>query len=113
MGVWYNLNQKTDHLQSVTLARRGEAFSLSARVPDEAGSASWAAVPAQVYVADGTNKPMGFHARFKTATAETCLAANVMQGLCVIQTYTDFQDQSGRSNYFSKEFFRRRQTTSS
>jgi hypothetical protein len=35
------------------------------------------------------------------------LAANMNKGLLIIASYNTFRDGSGRSNYFSREFFYR------
>jgi hypothetical protein len=37
----------------------------------------------------------------------TILAAYAKQGILVLDTFNTFTDSSGRSNYFSREFFHR------
>jgi hypothetical protein len=106
LGTWVNLNRGTCHLRSITLARGGDGFSLSALAAGETGSSALGPVPARIYVADGTDQPLGFAACFETDAAETCVTANQTQGICVVQTYTTYREGAGRENFFTKEFFR-------
>jgi len=103
LGTWVNLNRETVHMQSLTLTRSGAGFVLGARMAE---TGDLEPVPARVYVADGTNEPLGFTARLLTEDAEINLSANQTQGICVVQTYTNYREPAGRSDFFTKEFFR-------
>ena len=49
----------------------------------------------------------GFLAVYDFDFMQMSLAANMNKGLLIIASYNTFRDGSGRSNYFSREFFYR------
>ena len=106
LGTWVNLNRETVHFLSVTLTRSREGFRLSAQMARGSGVLELAPVPARVCVADGTEVPLGFTARFRTEDADLALSANQTQGICVVQTYTQHRGRSVGTDFFTKEFYR-------
>ena len=54
-----------------------------------------------------SRQPAGFLARYDFGFSELSLAANEAQGLLIIASFSTFRDGSGRSSYFSREFFYR------
>jgi hypothetical protein len=68
----------------------------------------WGAVAAPVFAFtfDG-RQAAAFSAVFDFGFEEVRLQANVKSGVLVVATFNQFRDQSGRSNYFDREFFYR------
>ena len=62
-------------------------------------------VPHAIDVA--SRRPAGFLARYDFGFSELSLAANEAQGLLIIASFSTFRDGSGRSSYFTREFFYR------
>ncbi len=110
LGHWVNLNRDTHYLLEMDLYRLDEEYRLRALGSGSPTPLDWGEAPARVFAADGLKQALGFHARFEIGGVEVYLAANINQGICVLQTYTNFHDGSGRVNHFSKEYFRRRET---
>ena len=52
-----------------------------------------------------SRKADGFTARYDFGFLEMSLAAYYAKGLIVVSQYTRFKDQSGRPDYFNREFF--------
>ena len=50
---------------------------------------------------------MGFLARFDFGFSEVLFSANEAKGLLIIASFATFRDDSGRSSYFTREFFYR------
>ena len=48
-----------------------------------------------------------FNAKFDRGYQRIHMQANVKLGVLVVVTLTEFTDQSGRSNYFDREFYHR------
>jgi hypothetical protein len=71
----------------------------------------WGDSAVEVVYAAGVHSPaaMAFVARYDFGFMETRLEANLSLGLLVIATFNTFRDNSGRSNYFAREFFYRAQ----
>ena len=106
LGTWANLHPGSHHLLEVELRRHDGDYLLRALAYGETGPVDWGETPAQVYVAGGTRQPLGWRAHFRLDKGDAYLAANINQGVCVIQAYISFAADSGRTNYFSKEYFR-------
>jgi hypothetical protein len=68
----------------------------------------WGTVAAVPHAAgvDG-REPAGFLAVYEFGFMQVVLAANLNKGLMIVASYNAFRDGSGRSNYFSREFFYR------
>lgn len=60
---------------------------------------------AKPYVTSGTTDVVGFLVSYEIGPVRTEFAANVKQGILVIQSYTSFSDGSGRVPHYAREFF--------
>lgn len=110
LGTWFNTDKNTAGVVRMVLAGTPEDFTVHAW---GAGSPlskehDWGQVPAVAY-ASGVASPdgMAFSATYDFDFVETFLAAYTKSGILVLDTFNVFKDGSGRSNYFSREFFHR------
>jgi hypothetical protein len=68
----------------------------------------WGRVPVVPHAINVESRQLaGFLARCDFGFSELSLAANEAQGLLIIASFSTFRDGSGRSSYFSREFFYR------
>lgn len=68
----------------------------------------WGSVDAPVFAFTfDSNQGGAFLAIFNLGFEEIRLQANVKAGVLVVATFNRFDDESGRSNYFEREFFYR------
>ena len=68
----------------------------------------WGEIEATSYGSSVTaTDAMAFSAIYNFGFMVTVLAAYAKQGILVLDTFNTFTDSSGRSNYFSREFFHR------
>lgn len=68
----------------------------------------WGAVEVPVFAFTFDGKTAGaFSAHFDFGFEEVRLQANVKSGVLVVASFNRFADESGRSNYFDREFFYR------
>lgn len=107
LGTWFNTDKNTGGVVRMTLAGTPEDFTVHAF---GAGSPEhdWGRVPAVAYAANvGSPDGMAFSATYDFGFVETFLAAYTKSGILVLDTFNVFKDGSGRSNYFSREFFHR------
>jgi len=69
---------------------------------------NWGTVVAPVFAFEfDSDKAGAFLAVFDLGFEEVRMQANVKQGVLVVATFNAFKDDSGRSNYFNREFFHR------
>jgi hypothetical protein len=105
-GSWRNTYRHSKGIHRVVLARESGQYLLGAWGVGCADA--WGKVPAVPHaVSAGTREPAGFLARYDFGFSEISLAANEAKGLLIIASYSTFRDRSGRSSYFTREFFYR------
>jgi hypothetical protein len=110
IGRWVNTNTKTQGIAEIVIKQDGEEFSVSATGVGLAGPIAWPL--ARAHVLANLEEEAGQRAvalaatfEFEFMTAETYLRAN--KGVLVIVLFNTFRDDSGRSNYVTREFFYR------
>lgn len=108
-GTWLNTNSHSGGIVKVVITT--QPHKLKVRVFGDADPAlcDWGEVDAEYIYANNihSQSAAGFTAWYRLAHAEIHLQANWNQGLLVLASFTSFRDGSSRSNYFSREFFRR------
>ncbi len=107
LGAWHNTDKNTGGIVRMVLAGTPDAFTVHAF---GAGSPEqdWGPAAAVPYAASvGSRDGMAFSAVYDFGFVETVLAAYTKSGILVLDTFNVFKDGSGRSNYFSREFFHR------
>ena len=78
------------------------------RVHTSSSARDWGTVVAPVYAFEFDGDKAGaFNAFYDLGFADVRMQANVKQGVLVVATFNAFKDDSGRSNYFNREFFYR------
>jgi hypothetical protein len=105
-GLWMNTNRATQVIRELTLTKAGKAYELHAF--GAGAPRDWGKVVVIPHAGDvDAHDAAGFFAVYDFDFMEMFLAANVNKGLLIIASYNTFRDGSGRSNYFSREFFYR------
>jgi hypothetical protein len=111
LGTWYNTDKNTAGLTRMVLAGTPESFTVhafGAGWPKSSPDNDWGPVPAVAYASGvGSADGMAFSATYDFGFVESFLAAYTKSGILVLDTFNVFKDGSGRSNYFSREFFHR------
>jgi len=105
-GVWRNTNANSSGIVTIEIRDRGQELGIRAHGVGEAGRVDWGEVQGRSYGKDCFSaEAMAFSATFSSRGIRCHLQANVKQGVLVVAYFTEFQDGSGRSNYFSREFY--------
>jgi hypothetical protein len=108
LGSWRNTYRDSKGIHHVVLARDGARYMLHGWGVgcDE----DWGEVPVAPHATNvRSREPAGFLARYDFGFSELSLAANEAKGLLIIASFATFRDRSGRSSYFTREFFYREQ----
>jgi len=108
LGAWFNTDKQTGGVVRMVLAGTPGDFTVQAFGAAAPEPLDWGKVPAVAYAA-GVASPAGmaFSAVYDFGFLDTFLAAYTKSGILVLDTFNVFKDGSGRSNYFSREFFHR------
>src|SRR5262245_41060433 len=107
-GTWLTTNSSTRGIVKMIIELRGGqliARSFGACSPEPC---DWGEAIATVFAeGPGSSKPLAFSAVYDFGFMSSHLQAKVKKGVLVVAGFNRFQDNSGRSNYFSREFFYR------
>jgi hypothetical protein len=104
LGTWVNTFRATRSITRFVLTQVSAGYTITAYVSDGVGDLGPAEVVPYAPNVD-SRKADGFTARYDFGFLEMSLAAYYAKGLIVVSQYTRFKDQSGRPDYFNREFF--------
>jgi hypothetical protein len=108
LGAWFNTNTATRGIAKAVLAAKENGIVLQIFAAGSQQMVDWGEAAASIFAADAlATEAMAFSAFYDFGFMETRLQGHVRQGVLIIAKFDRFKDDSGRSNYFSKEFFYR------
>lgn len=106
LGFWRNTNSPSLGIAAIEICDRDEDLGIRAYGVNESGTVDWGETRGLAYAKDYSSpEAMAFSAAFGSEGIRCHLQANVKQGVLVVAYFTEFQDGSSRSNYFSREFY--------
>ena len=98
LGDWINYDTTSRNIAGLTITRRSEDVLLSI---DDWGETT--ALPFSLTTAGGD--AAAFRAAYDLGFARIAILAYLNKRLLVVDAYTTFHDDSGRSNYFARDHF--------
>ena len=107
LGTWWNTNHATRGIPKVVLSGKEDGLMVQTFGADQDNVHDLGEVPADVIYASTLQgrEGMAFTAKYDFGFMETQLGGNLNQGLLVVSIYNTFKDDSGRTDYFNREFF--------
>jgi hypothetical protein len=108
LGDWRNTNADGSLARIVCTPNEHGAIGVRVFGRFDAADEDWGSVPALIYAFTFDDPAAGaFSAHFDRGAVQMDLQANVKAGVLVVVELVTFRDDSGRSNFFDREFFRR------
>ncbi len=102
-GTWNNTNRDSRGIVRFTITPRAKGVDVQSF-----GLAPWPSSPATVYGDRlDTREAMAFSAVVDLGYCDVHLQANIKGGVLVVASLNRFKDGSGRSSYFTREFYYR------
>src|ERR1044071_3543897 len=106
LGAWINSNLDTTSIARVKISEADGKLQLQVFAMGPEGLIDWGTAPAQVFAGGPTaHAGVGFTCRYDFGFAEARLQAMIMKGLLVLAQFHLFKDDSGRADYFLREYF--------
>ena len=106
LGAWINSNLETNSIARINISETDGTLQLQVFAMGPDGLIDWGAAPAQVFAAGpASHAGVGFTCRYDFGFAEARLQAMIMKGLLVLAQFHLFKDDSGRADYFLREYF--------
>jgi hypothetical protein len=108
VGMWFATDKQATGVVRLELRQEDDALKVRAFGAGPVEPYDWGEITATGYGSGVTaTDAMAFSAVYDFGFLVTILAAYAKQGILVLDTFNTFTDSSGRSNYFSREFFHR------
>jgi hypothetical protein len=107
-GRWANTNPRSQGIVEVRMRIEEDVLHINLFGAGDHAPIDWGGLPATVYHErndEGLEQP--FRAHYEFGFMDVALQGFLRQGVLVVLSFTRFSDGSGRTNYFSKEFFHR------
>jgi hypothetical protein len=106
LGTWINSNLDTNSIARINISDAGGQLQLQVFAMGPDGLIDWGTAPAQVFAGGpASHAGAGFTCSFDFGFAEARLQAMIMKGLLVLAQFHLFKDDSGRADYFLREYF--------
>jgi hypothetical protein len=108
LAAWLNTNSATQGITKAVLVKDDGNVVLQIFAENNLQLGDWGKAVASIFAAESSStEAMAFSALYDFGFMETVLQGHVRQGVLIIAKFDRFKDNSGRSNFFSKEFFYR------
>ena len=106
VGTWINSNLDTNGIARVKISDAGGKLQLQVFAMGPDGLIDWGTSDAQVFAAGpSSHTAAGFTCNYDFGFAEARLQAMIMKGLLVLAQFHVFKDDSGRADFFLREYF--------
>jgi len=108
LGEWSNTNNSATGIARLVLTETGDQIVVRVFGAGHPQPFDWGEAPAELFAdLPGLMQATSFTSFHDLGFMSVWLLTYVVKGVLVVVSFTRFQDGSGRSNYFGKEFFYR------
>ena len=105
-GAWVNSNPDSRGIARLVLSESNGRLRLQVLAIGPDGLIDWGSVDANAFTSGPSSRDcVGFTCRYDFGFAETELQAMILKGLIVLAEIHTFKDDSGRADYFVREYF--------
>ena len=105
-GIWLNTDKRTGGITKLVLTQNDGGLMVRAFGACDPAPCDWGEVRGEAFSSGvGSPEGMAFTVSYQFGFMETFLAVYFKGGILVLDSFNTFNDDSGRSNYFSREFF--------
>jgi hypothetical protein len=108
-GTWLNTNWQTQGIAKVVLSFVSGGLQVRVFATGPGGLIDWGPVAGATVYCSGIESNIGsaFSVAYDFGFLKTRLEGNINRGVLVLAAYNAFDEQDGRLNYFSREYFSR------
>ena len=105
-GVWINSNPDTNGIARMEFSEVDGKPTVRVDAIGPDGLIDWGSAPLKLFAASPSSRTTaGFSCTYDFGFAETRLQAMIMKGLIVLAQFHKFKDDSGRMDFFVREYF--------
>ena len=105
-GIWINSNPDTNGIARIVISESTGNLSLQTFAVGPDRLIDWGTVPVNIFASTpSSHVAAGFTCVYNFTFVETELQGMIMKGLLVLAQLHRFKDESGRTDYFVREYF--------
>jgi hypothetical protein len=105
-GLWLNSNPATNGIARMLMTETDGKLSLQVFAIGPDALIDWGTAEVLVFTATPSSRVgAGFTCRYDFGFAETLLQGMIVKGLLVLAQFHHFKDNSGRVDYFVREYY--------
>lgn len=105
LGTWTNCDKATRGIVKVILSVEGSTLIVQAFGSCSPTPCDWGKVKGLAYAANvSATEAVAFSAIYKFGFKETILVGSLDRGSLIVESFDNFTDGSGRSDYYSKYY---------
>lgn len=106
VGEWVNANPDTTSIARLTIYEDGGQLRLRVFAIGPKGLIDWGVAELTLFSSSpSSSTTSGFTCAYDFGFAETGIKGMIMKGLLVLAQFHRFKDDSGRADYFVREYF--------
>lgn len=106
LGIWINSNPDTNGIARIVMSESLGQLSLQTYAIGPNGLIDWGTAAVNVFASTPSSRvAAGFTCVYDFGFVETRLQGMIMKGLLVLAQLHSFKDESGRADYFVREYF--------
>jgi hypothetical protein len=106
LGMWVNSNPDTNGIARMLIEETDGLLTLQVYAIGPDGLIDWGRVALKVFTSSPSSMVgAGFTCRYDFGFAETRLQGMIVKGLTVLAQSHTFKDESGRADFFVREYF--------
>ncbi|MDF1698293.1 MAG: hypothetical protein P1U56_20760 [Saprospiraceae bacterium] len=106
IGTWFNCDPDTRQIHHLSIIDSNGELYIQVFAALSNSHLDWGTSKIAPFISiPDSNLIGGFTCSFDFGFMETQICSNIKRGILVIQAYNIFKDNSGRPNYYSREFF--------
>lgn len=107
VGTWFGIKLDENHIAKLLITEQDGTLLIHPYGSPDSELSDWGQVEATPYVDSGSTTASGFQAKCRLGAMRVEFVAVDNQGVLLVQTFTSFHDDSGRTSEFAKAYYRR------
>ena len=105
-GTWINSNPDTNGIARIVISESAGSLTLQTYAVGPDRLIEWGTVGVNVFASSPSSRmAAGFSCTYDFGFVETQLLGMIMKGLLVLAQLHRFKDESGRADYFVREYY--------
>lgn len=106
LGIWVNSNPDSNGIARMTMSESGGNLTLQVWAIGPDGLIDWGIEDVSVFTSASSSRVgAGFACQYDFGFVKTRLLGMILKGLLVLAELHIFKDDSGRADYFVREYF--------